>query len=171
MADFDKALDYIIKAEGGYRLTDIPGDLGGQTYAGISRNWNKNWQGWTLIDSGITDENSLKPHVQDLYRTDYWNPIKGDGIHDTQVATAVISCAVLSGPRTAGRLAQTVCGIEQDGIVGGETLTAINNMETELFVVGYTLLRIARYVAICKGDPEQTKFLLGWCSRALGESK
>ena len=40
MADFAPAFEKMIHDEGGYQLTDIPGDRGGQTYAGIARKPN-----------------------------------------------------------------------------------------------------------------------------------
>ena len=36
MADFDPAFDKMIRNEGGFKLTNIAGDRGGQTYAGIA---------------------------------------------------------------------------------------------------------------------------------------
>jgi lysozyme family protein len=38
MANFDPAFDKMIRNEGGFKLTNIEGDRGGQTYAGIARN-------------------------------------------------------------------------------------------------------------------------------------
>ena len=40
MADFEQAFSKTMGAEGGYKLTDIKGDKGGQTYAGISRRFH-----------------------------------------------------------------------------------------------------------------------------------
>ena len=37
MAEFAPAFEEMIRDEGGYQLTAIPGDNGGQTYAGIAR--------------------------------------------------------------------------------------------------------------------------------------
>ena len=37
MANFDPAFDKMIRNEGGFKLTNIEGDRGGQTYAGIER--------------------------------------------------------------------------------------------------------------------------------------
>ena len=48
MADFDKALELTLKAEGGY--VDDPDDPGGETYKGISRSRNPKWQGWINVD-------------------------------------------------------------------------------------------------------------------------
>ena len=36
MATFDPAFDKMIRNEGGFKLTNIEGDRGGQTYAGIA---------------------------------------------------------------------------------------------------------------------------------------
>ncbi|NDF50116.1 MAG: surface-binding protein, partial [Betaproteobacteria bacterium] len=52
MADFAPAYEAMIRNEGGYVLHDVPGDRGGQTYAGIARNMNPRWPGWALIDRG-----------------------------------------------------------------------------------------------------------------------
>ncbi|MDR2457828.1 MAG: hypothetical protein LBD41_05040, partial [Clostridiales Family XIII bacterium] len=38
----------ISEYEGGY--SNVPGDLGGETYAGISRKYNPDWQGWETLD-------------------------------------------------------------------------------------------------------------------------
>ena len=45
MADFLPAYEAMIRNEGGYVLHDVPGDRGGQTYAGIARNMNLRWPG------------------------------------------------------------------------------------------------------------------------------
>lgn len=37
MSDFVPAYERMIINEGGYKLTDVPSDRGGQTYAGISQ--------------------------------------------------------------------------------------------------------------------------------------
>jgi lysozyme family protein len=38
MAEFQPACELMICNEGGYKLHTVPGDKGGMTYAGISRN-------------------------------------------------------------------------------------------------------------------------------------
>ena len=74
MADFPPLHRDLIRKEGGYRLINVPGDRGGQTYAGISRNANPNWPGWALIDRGADDEDPVLEELADeLYRIKYWN--------------------------------------------------------------------------------------------------
>lgn len=49
MADFKTAYKKIEAAEGGYCFD--PDDAGGETYKGISRRANPNWNGWISIDA------------------------------------------------------------------------------------------------------------------------
>ena len=51
MANFDSAFDKMIRNEGGFKLTNIAGDRGGQTYAGIARNVHPGWPGWRFVDA------------------------------------------------------------------------------------------------------------------------
>ena len=46
MSDFNIAFEKTLLAEGGYKLTDVANDKGGQTYAGITRRDHPAWQGW-----------------------------------------------------------------------------------------------------------------------------
>ena len=46
MATFDPAFDKMIRNEGGFKLTNIEGDRGGQTYAGIARNVHPDIEGF-----------------------------------------------------------------------------------------------------------------------------
>lgn len=48
MADFKKALEMVLKHEGGY-VCD-PSDPGGETYKGVARNMHSGWTGWMEID-------------------------------------------------------------------------------------------------------------------------
>jgi lysozyme family protein len=45
MADFLPAFERMIRDEGGYKLVNVAGDRGGQTYAGIARKMNPDWAG------------------------------------------------------------------------------------------------------------------------------
>ena len=43
MSEFQPAFESMIVNEGGYKLTNVSGDKGGMTYAGIARNRWPNW--------------------------------------------------------------------------------------------------------------------------------
>ena len=83
--------------------------------------------------------------------------------------TRCFPCSVLSGPRTAVKLAQMASESPVDGIMGPNTLKAINGMDEQLFEATYALLRINRYREICNRDRSQGKFLKGWLNRVFNE--
>ena len=126
MARFSEHIGPLIAKEGGYTLTDTAEDRGGKTYAGISERANPDWPGWGIIDAQGIESPGVRDAVHARYRENYWTPIKGDEISSSKVAEVLFSSAVLSGPRTAVRLAQTACGVRADGMMGPVTLKRLN---------------------------------------------
>lgn len=166
-ADFFPAFEKMIVREGGYVLHHVPGDTGGQTYAGVARNKNPQWPGWPIIDQGGTPPASM---VRDWYRANYWTPLRLDAVDDQRVASTLFDFAVNAGTGTAAKLAQIVVGTTPDGAIGAKTLAAINAYPVELFLAHYTLAKIARYRDIVRRDKTQIKFLMGWLNRSLEQT-
>ena len=167
MADFDPAFTRMMTNEGGYRLTNTPGDRGGQTYAGISRRAWPDWAGWQDIDAGETPATEL---VRAFYRANFWHAVRGDDIAAQGVAETVFDFAVNAGTKTAVKLSQIVVGAQPDGVIGPKTLAALNDVEPAHFRAVYALAKIARYRDIVTRDRSQAKFLLGWINRLLKEA-
>ena len=163
MADFAPAYEAMIRNEGGYVLHDVPGDRGGQTYAGIARNMNPRWPGWALIDRGQDVPAQL---VREFYKASYWDPIQGDRITSQVIAQTIFDFHVNAGA-VARKLAQLVVGTTPDGAIGNKTLAALNAYDEDRFVMAYALAKIARYRDIVSRDRSQLKFLLGWINRTL----
>lgn len=167
MADFESAFQKTMQNEGGYRLHEVEGDRGGMTYAGIARRFHPGWAGWKIIDSGRMDDPDLTGMVRQFYRVNFWDRIGGDDIQAQQIAESVFDFAVNAGVRVAVKLAQLATGATPDGIVGPQTIGALNNTDPESFVAQYVVAKISRYAAICNHRPSQKKFLLGWINRTL----
>jgi len=167
MANYRPAFDRMIQNEGGYKLHDVPGDRGGQTYAGIARNFHAQWPGWRFIDNGQRDAVELSQLVEQFYREQFWLPIHGEEITGQGVAETLFDFAVNAGTRTAIKLAQIVINTTPDGAIGSETLGLLNSISDEDFKVRYVLAKIARYAEIVSRDRDQGKFLLGWINRTL----
>jgi lysozyme family protein len=171
MADFLPAFEQMIRDEGGYTLHTIPGDRGGQTYAGIARNFNPDWEGWEFVDRRETPPT---PMVRNWYHTNYWLPIAGDHLIHQAVASSIFNFAVNSSapgrPTVAVKLAQLVAGATPDGSLGSRSVAALNAMDPEKFVMAYALAKIARYRDIVTRDRTQIKFLLGWINRTLKDA-
>jgi len=167
MATFKTAFDKMIKNEGGYKLHSVDGDRGGQTYAGIARNYNPNWLGWSLIDNQRMDRPELTVLVSNFYQENYWNKVRGCEIESQHVAESLFDFAVNAGTKTASKLAQIAVGAAPDGVIGPQTLESINAVDEELFILKYALAKVARYAEICNRDRGQSKFLLGWTNRTI----
>jgi lysozyme family protein len=165
MADFDPAFEKMIHDEGGYQLTDIPGDRGGQTYAGIARKPNPDWAGWQYIDR--KDFGSATPLVREFYKANFWDPIRGDDLKEQAIAETIFNFGVNAGVGLAIKLAQVVAGATPDGTVGSKTVERLNICTPKNFLASYAIAKIQRYANICNRDRSQSKFLLGWINRTL----
>ena len=170
MADFNPAFEKMIHDEGGFQLTNIPGDRGGQTYAGIARNANPNWAGWNLVDRNEMG-GLLTSMVREFYRINYWDRVRGDEIADQQIAETIFNFGVNAGVGLAIKLAQVVAGAVPDGGMGPKTIELLNRSTAKGFMVSYALAKITRYAEICNRDKGQSKFLLGWINRTLAGLK
>ena len=92
--NWDLAYTKVIESEGGYKLIDIKGDLGGQTYAGIARKPNPDWGGWSYIDRKETPPTDL---VRGFYKARFWDDIKGDQISNQRIAGCIFNFYVNTG--------------------------------------------------------------------------
>lgn len=159
MASFNDAIVKTLAREGGAKFTDAASDRGGATKYGISQNAYPN----------LDIRNLTEQQARDIYKRDYWDRVRGDDIQSQLVAENVFDTAVNMGVRTASKLAQLCIGVTPvDGVVGNDTVAAINGTDEHQFLAAYTVSKIARYADICNKDKNQTKFLLGWINRALG---
>ncbi len=177
MADYKQALQLVLQNEGAY--SNDPNDPGGETYKGIARKMNSNWIGWTLIDlqkkqsnfpANLSNNSELNSEIEDFYKLNYWDKIKGDNLSDQRVANAIFDFAVNAGCGTSSLLAQKVVGINEDGVMAADSVNAINNMEAEQFLAYFTIAKIARYIRIVKNRPTSKKYFYGWVRRALGDN-
>ena len=169
MADFLIAFEKTIADEGGYQLTDIPGDRGGQTYAGIARKPNPDWAGWQFIDR--KDFGSATPLVREFYKLNFWDRVRGDELTNQAIAETIFNFAVNTGTGVAIKLAQLIVGTTPDGAIGPKTVERLNVCTAEKFLPAYALAKISRYAQICNKDRGQSKFLLGWINRTLAGLK
>jgi len=165
MADFAFAFEKMLHDEGGMQLTNIPGDRGGMTYAGIARNANPDWAGWQFIDR--KDFGSATQLVREFYKVNFWDRVRGDELTNQAIAETIFNFAVNTGVGVASKLAQLIVGVTPDGAIGTKTIERLNICTAEKFLPAYALAKIQRYVDICMKNRDQSKFLLGWVRRSL----
>jgi lysozyme family protein len=166
MADFVSAYKKTMDIEK-FILTNTPGDAGGQTYAGISRRANPQWEGWKFIDRECPVPEGM---VSTFYKSVYWDAVNGDLIISPVIADSLFDFSVNAGVPTAKHLAQQAVKAKTDGIFGPLTMAALNSVDAEVFSLRFSLLKIKRYRDIVESDHTQLKFLEGWISRTLTQS-
>lgn len=148
---YDKCYDVICKNEGGY--VNDPKDSGGETYKGVARRYNRDWDGWVVIDrykimcehDNISPKNNPKEFknrmnellknnseiddkIRGLYSKEYWHPCRCDDIAsvDKKLALYVFDYAINSGvSRAVKDLQEVIGGINVDGKIGAKTLEAL----------------------------------------------
>lgn len=124
MAKFIDAYKKVLNNEGIY--SNDPDDAGGETYKGISRKANPNWDGWISIDAikkahpttfkGILKKTTeLEKKVQDLYKDKYWDCFELDDVPSQLVAEQMFDTAVNQGQTAAIRFAQRVLDLRETG--------------------------------------------------------
>lgn len=156
MADFKKALEKVLRWEGG--RVDDPDDYGGRTCSGITqKTYNQYFTG---------DVWNIEPHqVAYIYKIGYWDKIKGDYIQNQRIAELLFDFSVNSGVHTAVVKIQMLLNLKPDGIFGPVTLKAINEKNPELLFRELFDVRVAYYKLIVKNRPSNQKFLKGWLNR------
>lgn len=165
MANFETAYAQTSKFEG-YYVND-PIDQGGETYAGISRKYHPNWGGWQIVDRKARKYNEhiqeLDVMVQNFFKRYYWDAIKAGDICNEKVAAMLYDFYIHSGS-VATKTIQRVVGVTADGIIGPQSIQAINNYDNGLFSK-LKLERIAFLKGIVARKETQRKYLDGWLTR------
>jgi lysozyme family protein len=155
----------IRKSEGGYN--NDPNDKGGETYAGIARNYNGTWDGWAVLDAiQSKSTNQLFPQLDDsvksFYYTKYWMAHKLNQINDLGNAHIAMDTVVQHG--IGGKLIQQALNdigfsVKPDNIIGSATIGAINQAKPAEFQQALYNQRKSYYQTL---DPS---FFAGWMKR------
>lgn len=152
MAEFQKAIDYVLSNEGG--IVNEPDDPGGLT------NWGISSRAYPDLDI----RNLTKDDAIAIYERDYW---RFDGIQNQRIATKLFDASVNMGVSTAVRLLQLALVVTADGILGPETLRAINTADEHILMNEFKA-RLAKYY--CDDvivRPRMGVDLMGWLRRAI----
>lgn len=140
-------------------------DRGRETYGGIARRYNKNWEGWFTIDSiknhcqikRHTRIEQIEPLVKQYYRA-IWDQGQFNTISDINVAYYLFDMRIHhSSFDKLLNSALSDIGCE------GEYL---NTIDSELLLAGLHKRRTRLFYHLVQKDPSQKVFLKGWIRRA-----
>ncbi|MDM8338062.1 glycoside hydrolase family 108 protein [Mediterranea massiliensis] len=161
MAKAELLKPFILQWEGGF--VDDPLDRGGATNKGITIGTFRNFYGKDATVEqlkNITDEQWLH-----IFKSGYWDKWKADDIENQSIADIVVDWAWASGTATSIKQVQKILGVAVDGIVGNDTLTAINIAVQRSLFDKIRSRRIEFVENIVKRNPTQSRFLKGWKNR------
>lgn len=160
MADYKKLVPIIKKWEGGY--ANDPDDDGGCTMCGVTISVYQRYYGKdkTCDDlKHITEE-----EWENIFKTGYWDKMKADEIENQSIANLCVDMLWGSGPRNAIRHIQGALGLKEDGVVGKNTLAALNSPNTAKTFRTLWTMRYNWFHKIAEKGNNQ-KFLRGWLRR------
>jgi lysozyme family protein len=161
-AAFDKTFEVVIGSEGGLSLN--PQDPGNWTGGAVGRGELRgtNW-GISAASYPTKDIASLTlDQAKAIYWTDFWLPIAGDKLPPA-LALLVFDTAVMSGVGRAVRLLQAALGVAEDGVIGPQTLSAINAIAGHGAALEAEFM--ARRLVFMAGLAVWPTFSLGWSRR------
>jgi lysozyme family protein len=154
--NWKKALQHVLMHEGGYVHHEK--DPGGITNLGCTKSVWEEWCGHPVTEK---DMRELTPDlVSPLYRTKYWDKIKGDEL-PSGVDYIVFDAAINSGPGRAAKWLQECVGTQPDGAIGPMTIKATESIVKADLINMYCDKRLE----FLKALPTWDTFGKGWGRR------
>ena len=165
MAKVELLVPFIKKHEGGF--SNHPNDTGGATMAGVTLATFQSYRKAKGLPSPtVTDlKNISDAEWTAILKWGYWDRWKADEINYQPVAHLLVGWAWGSGADAAIRRFQKLMKLQVDGIVGKNTLAAINSANGKELFWKLILERKDWFVEICDKNKSQMVFLKGWLNR------
>lgn len=166
---FELYVPLLLHVEGGYQ--NMAGDSGNYNSLGQRVGTNhgisaKAYEAWIKRPPTVADMKAITEELAlTIYRAWYWDKMKADRIDDQNVANIIVDHAVNAGPGAAGILLQQSLNeafgkrLVVDGIIGNQTLAAVNSVNGQLLFEKIKSERADYYNAI------GGQYLAGWLLR------
>ena len=162
MSHFDEAFDHVIGVEGGY--SNIKEDNGGPTNWGITQDTLASFRGKPV---SANDVKNLSQHEAKLiYRARYWNPLGCEEIQSKILAMIIFDQGVNRGIGAAARSIQKLVGVKVDGMIGPQTIAAINEKQGKQLALDFVFDAQEAYGRIVQYNNSQVVFIVGWLRRS-----
>jgi len=154
--NFQTAFTQVLKSEGGFVFNEK--DPGGMTNLGCTKAVWEEFVGHTVDEKAMR---ALTPDdVAPLYKRKYWDKVSGDDL-PSAIDYIVFDTAINSGPGRAVKLLQACVGVEVDGGIGPNTLTAVRAFDSKQLIEDYSKRRLSFMMDL----PTWPTFGKGWSKR------
>lgn len=151
MNEFDRAFTQLLEVEKGYSNHKL--DPGGKTKYGITERVAR-------INGYTGDMKDLPIYLaKTIYRNTYWQPYLNDLPYS--LAYNIFDMSVNSGNIQANKLLQKVLNVKEDGVIGTETLKAINKVDLTKLTMQFNATRLLFLTNLSTWDT----FGKGWARR------
>ena len=148
MSNFDKAIPWVLKHEGGY--VNHPSDPGGETNYGITK------RSYPTLDI----KNITVDQAKYIYKRDYW--FKELDELPYSISAKLFDMSVNMGKFQAIKIAQRAAGVKDDGMIGPKTMEALKDLNVQKMCDEQTRF----YKNLATSKPSLKVFLKGWLVRA-----
>ena len=154
--NFDKALQLMLKHEGGF--VNHERDPGGMTNLGVTKSVYEEWLGYEVDKQ---DMMKLTPEdVAPIYLNNYWIKANCDEL-PSGLDYVVFDWAVNSGVSRSSKGIQKCCGANPDGVIGPKTLELVVGQDTKFMIEKFKQVRQRFYEGLNHFDA----FGRGWTRR------
>lgn len=167
--NYTKIINDIVSRES-KEFTNDPNDDGGPTKYGITlktlKEWRKNDNLTAKDVEKLTEDEAKEIYSQEYIFKHKFNLIPNDNLQE-----CLIDFGVTSGQKTAIKRLQKALNVKADGIIGPQTLVVIKKNG---YIQCLDILideRILFYAECVRSDPDDSKYIVGWCKRALSFRK
>lgn len=122
---FDTVMNWVFTHEGGY--SSDRADPGNWTGGKVGKGQLKGTKFGISAKAypNLDIRNLTKEQARALYKRDYWDKVKGDDL-PAGLDYVAYDAAINSGPAQSAKWIQRAAGVSADGIIGAQTLAAID---------------------------------------------
>lgn len=181
MASMDKVFDIMLELEFNSPANALHTNKTetGYTFMGIYQKAHPHLGMWKKVDEAVAKHSKLSDasielysnvvlldEVKMFYKKNFWDRMRLDEIQEQHKANEMFVFGVNAGCGRSVRLAQIIVGTVADGLIGPNTIKAINAYDADEFDREFDEEEIKYYEAIVQNNPEKKIFLNGWKNRA-----
>lgn len=151
----------------------------GLTFMGIYEAAHPNWQGWGQVRAAINaygdlekasvalyNDDALIEKVKIFYKKEFWDKMRLDEVDSELKSCEIFVFGANVDTVPAVRVLQRLLGVVVDGIMGAQTLKALNNYDEQAFDVDFDRAEIAYYRNLIRKTPRLGVYERGWENRA-----
>ena len=181
MSNFKKSFDEMLNLELSSPYNALHKNKGesGYTFMGIYEGAHSNWKGWEIVYCTLKLYKDLRKAsyecyqnifltdlVKEFYKLNFWDKLRLDEIRSDRIADLIFKFGVNVGIKRAVRYAQMVANARIDGIIGANTINALNSLDSGYFEERYKAEFIKFYDDLAKDNHDKYgRFLKGWLNR------